>query len=105
MLGWTGDNGDPDNFYCQWFCKFDKDKADFSWNNEQAINLIKKAAATTDDKQRTDLYSQVAKLVHDEVPRVPIAHSSPPNILLKSVSGFVPNPVGDYDFTQLTVSR
>ena len=21
MLGWTGDNGDPDNFICYFFCK------------------------------------------------------------------------------------
>ncbi|HLQ32552.1 MAG TPA: ABC transporter substrate-binding protein [Chloroflexota bacterium] len=105
MLGWTGDNGDPDNFYCTWFCTYDAQQATHTWNNQDAIATLKKAATLTDDQQRAQLYKQVAKMVHDEVPFVPIAHNSPPNFLVKGASGFVPNPVGDYDFTNLVVSR
>jgi len=105
MLGWTGDNGDPDNFYCTWFCTYAADQATHTWNNPDATNGLKKAATLTDDAQRAAAYKQIDKLVHDEVPFVPIAHNSPPNFLVKSVTGFVPNPVGDYDFTNLSLGK
>lgn len=98
LLGWTGDNGDPDNFL---FTFFGDDPPGggastkcCGYLNKDLNDLLMKAARLPDIKSREPLYKQAATLIDADVPRVPIAHSTVPLIFSKKVSGYVPNPTG-----------
>ncbi len=98
LLGWTGDNGDPDNFLFTFFGD-DPPGAGAStkccaYYNKELNDLLTKAARLPDVKSREPLYKQAAVLIDADLPRVPIAHSTVPLIFSKKVSGYVPNPTG-----------
>ena len=98
LLGWTGDNGDPDNFLFTFFGD-DPPGAGAStkrsgYFNKDLNDLLMKAARLPDVKSREPLYKQAAVLIDADTPRVPIAHSTVPLIFSKKVSGYIPNPVG-----------
>jgi len=96
MLGWTGDNGDPDNFFCWFVCI--PDPKEGNWNNEQAqetIDLLLEAQALSDQAEREPLYFQAAEIVHEDVPRLFIAHTKVPLLLSAEVKGYVVHPLGE----------
>jgi peptide/nickel transport system substrate-binding protein len=96
MIGWTGDNGDPDNFTCYFMCT--PAPREGNWNDETAqetIALLKQAAELSDQAEREPLYSQAAELVHEDVPRLFIAHSQVPLLLSAKVKGYVAHPLGE----------
>ena len=110
LLGWTGDNGDPDNFLNVFFhpkVVGGKDTAteNGSWTNQAAWDLLRKAQTETDAAKRADLYKQVSKLVQNDVPRIPMFHANPPTATTKKVGGFVPHPTGGEAFTLVTISK
>jgi len=98
MLGWTGDNGDPDNFLCVFFCG-----GDTSMNNDgeggglppddEIAQMLRDAVAETDFEARKAMYEQVNQLLHDRVIGVPVVHRTPPTLLRANISGYVPSPV------------
>ncbi len=105
LLGWTGDNGDPDNWVCVFFCN---PKQAGSWDTpvaQQAIKLMKDAASETDNAKRADLYKQVSKLIQAEIPRVPMFNADPPVAASKKVAGYVPHPKGSELFTLVQVNK
>ena len=89
MLGWTGDNGDTDNFL---FTFFGNLRQDNSWDNPQARALLKQAQVSTDTAERDFLYKQINQIIEQEVPRIPIAHNSVPLIARSYVKGYLPHP-------------
>ena len=97
MLGWTGDNGDPDNFVCYFFCMDAKDtpitREGFVADKEVS-DLLKKAAVMTNQADRAKLYQQAEKLIHDKVLRVFVANNQPPLAFAANVDGYVANPTG-----------
>ncbi len=97
MLGWTGDNGDPDNFL---FVLLSIPAAEVPagniafWKNEEFNDLIVEAKETADQKTRTRLYMEAQEIFHEEAPWVTIAHSVvtvPANVAVKD---FVIYPTG-----------
>ncbi len=98
MLGWVGDNGDPDNFLCVFFCG-----ADTSFNHtpdgkgappdEELANLLRKAVAETNFEARKAMYEQANQIIHDRVISVPIVHRTPPTLFRSNIKGYVPSPV------------
>ena len=98
LLGWGGDNGDPDNFLCQFFCGGD---ASFNGDGEGGglppdellSDLLKEAATLTDQDARQSRYEEANQLVHDGVLSVPLVHRSPPLIFRSNVTGYVPSPI------------
>jgi peptide/nickel transport system substrate-binding protein len=98
LLGWGGDNGDPDNFLCQFFCGGD---ASFNGDGEggglppdEALSdLLKEAATLSDQAERQAKYEEANQIVHDLVPSVPLVHRSPPLIFRSNVNGYVPSPI------------
>jgi peptide/nickel transport system substrate-binding protein len=97
LIGWSGDNGDPDNFF---YPLLDKDSAlakpngqNYSfWEDEAFHRLIVKGQTTLDDAGRTVVYHQANDMVHDQVPALPIVHTTVPVIVKSSIAGFVPSP-------------
>jgi peptide/nickel transport system substrate-binding protein len=98
MLGWVGDNGDPDNFLCVFFCG-----GDTAFNNdgqggglppdEEIAQLLRDAVAEVDFDTRQAMYQEANQLLHDRIISVPVVHRTPPTLLRSNIEGYVPSPV------------
>lgn len=98
MLGWVGDNGDPDNFLCVFFCG-----GDTQFNNDgnggglppdnEIADKLRAAVAETDHATREAMYEEINQLIHDRVISVPVVTRTPPTLFRADVSGYVPSPV------------
>jgi peptide/nickel transport system substrate-binding protein len=102
MLGWTGDNGDPDNFL---FTFFGQLKNDNSWDNAQARSLLLQAQNSSDVGERDAIYRQVNQIIADEVPRIPIAHTTPPLLARSYVRGYVTNPTATEPYVPVWLDK
>jgi peptide/nickel transport system substrate-binding protein len=102
MLGWTGDNGDPDNFLCYFFCSPGASREGF-YSNKPVADVLLRAQALTSQPERAKLYRQAEQIVHDDVGRVFIANNEPPLAFSKKMKGYVPNPVDDERFNTVEV--
>ena len=96
LTGWSGDNGDPDNFM---YSLLDKDSAkrpqalNYSfWRDDSYHELMLEGQATSDPQARARIYQQANAMIHDDVPSIPIVHVTVPIAVRTSVAGFVPSP-------------
>ncbi len=103
MLGWTGDYGDPDNFYYAHFGP-GSSKDIGNWKNDQVFKLLDEGRATKDKAGRTKIYKQVDELLYQEAVRLPIVHSQPLLAKRKAVSGWTPSPLGSEPLDEVTKS-
>ncbi len=104
FLGWTGDNGDPDNFMGYFFANADEElPREGHYVNPEVAALLQAARSETDPAARADLYVQAEKLIYDEVGRVWLAYNSPPVLALTTVSNYLPSPLGDERFKEVSV--
>ena len=123
MLGWGGDNGDPDNFQNYFFGFSGADKVDADgvviddpaewvkapekregwYANTEISYLLYQASILPDQAERQAIYEQVEQLMHDDVTRLWIAHNNTPLIFSSAVSGYIPQPVGAdyYEFVEI----
>ena len=96
MIGWTGDNGDPDNFFCPFVCS--PTAGEGNWATEkagEAMDLLLQAQALTTPEEREPLYFRAAELVHEDVPRLFIAHTHVPLLVSGRVRGYLPHALGE----------
>jgi peptide/nickel transport system substrate-binding protein len=110
LLGWTGDNGDPDNFLNVFFHPKvvngqDNPTENGAWSNPAAWALLRKGQSEIDPAKRADLYKQVSKLVQNDVPRIPMFYANPPTAANKKVQGYLPHPSGGEAFTLVTITK
>lgn len=102
MLGWTGDNGDPDNFLAT---LLDKNNIGGNnrtrWANEEAHKLLIQAQSATTKEEREKLYLQVQEIIFKDVPMVPLAHSTPALAAKANVINYVPHPKGSESFEKV----
>jgi peptide/nickel transport system substrate-binding protein len=98
MLGWGGDNGDPDNFHCYFFCTGKEPIAREGWyQNAELVDVLLEAQTSVDTAVREKLYKQAEQMLHDDVARLWVDHYNTPLIFSKKVSGYLAQPVGaDY---------
>lgn len=99
QLGWSGDNGDPDNFL---YTLFSCDAVTRGSNNARYCDrefndLITRARTVSDVKVRTSLYRKALMKLSEDEPVVPIAHSKVFRVLSKQVDGYIMNPF-DLDY-------
>jgi len=103
LIGWTGDNGDADNFL---YTLLDQDSAvkgaaqNYSfWRDPKFHALMLAGQRTVDEARRKEIYVKAVELVHDQVPAIPIVHTTVPIIWKKSIAGYVPNAdtIVDYE--------
>lgn len=101
MMGWTGDNGDPDNFL-NVLLGCDAARAGGNniskWCNKEFNDLVMRAQRTTDIAQRTKLYEQAQVIVNEEAPQIPIAHSIVFMALSPKVVNYKMDTFGLHDF-------
>jgi peptide/nickel transport system substrate-binding protein len=91
LLGWTGDNGDPDNFL-YWF--FGQKETRARYFNAKAAELTGKARAIFKQEERAPLYYEAQVVLKEDATNVPIAHTTPPLAAKKTVQGYVPHATG-----------
>jgi ABC-type transport system substrate-binding protein len=97
MLGWTGDNGDPDNFL---WVLLSAPAAEppagniAAWKDQEFTDLVAEAKETMDVDRRTELYEEAQVVFHEEAPWLPIAHSVVSIPMKSSVKGFHIYPTG-----------
>lgn len=95
QLGWTGDNGDPDNFLGYFFIGTDVPKAQEGFMQTPDLNaVLVEARGLATQAEREPLYQQAEQMVYDNTYRVFIAHTGVPIALRSCVSGYITNPVG-----------
>ena len=100
MLGWSGDYGDPDNFYYPHFGP--GSTADLGgWKNNQIIQLLEQGRATADQAARAKIYAQIDDILHKEIVRLPIVHSQPLLAKRKNIAGWVPSPLDGETFDNI----
>ncbi len=103
-LGWTGDNGDPDNFFVPLAgcaaARIGGGSAS-KWCNKDFQALVDKAAETTNQAERTKLYEQAQVIMHDQAPFFLIAHSVVFVPMSAKVTGFKMSPLGSFEFNNV----
>jgi dipeptide transport system substrate-binding protein len=95
LIGWTGDNGDPDNWLAVLLgCDAVKGSNFSKFCYKPFEDLIMHARQTTDVAQRTSDYVAAQKIFAQQLPYSPIAHSVVYQPLAKNVTGFKIDPFG-----------
>jgi len=89
QMGWTGDNGDPDNFLNVLLgCAGIKAGSNFSrWCNKNFDHLISQAKRITGNKQRTQFYKKAQQLFKKEAPWVTLVHAKTFRAMRSNVTG------------------
>jgi dipeptide transport system substrate-binding protein len=99
LLGWTGDNGDPDNFmYVLLGCAAATGTNRARWCYKPFDDLLVEAKQTTDVAKRTELYRKAQVIFKEEAPWFTIAHSVVFIPLRKEVVGYKVDPLGGHVF-------
>ncbi|MEN8698719.1 ABC transporter substrate-binding protein [Bacillus infantis] len=95
LLGWTGDNGDADNFL---YVLLDQDTIGSNnytyYKNQEVHDLLIKAQTLTDQAEREELYKQAQLIIKDDAPWIPLVHSNPVLAGKADITGFKPHPTG-----------
>lgn len=109
LYGWTGDNGDPDNFL---FTVLDEGNTTppgaqnvCFWKNDQFHRLMIEAQTAVDEAHRAAIYKQALAIVHDQAPLVALVHTAPPTVFKKGVRGFIPRPDDFQDFDAISFGK
>lgn len=99
LVGWTGDNGDPDNWLgVNLSCKSVNGNNYAKWCNKDFDKLVNDAVKTTDQNKRTEMYLQAQEIFKKELPWTTIAHSVQTVFTNPKVDGFQVSPFGAMDF-------
>lgn len=95
MLGWTGDNGDADNFL---YTLLDKDSIGSNnysyYSNDKLHKILIQAQTETDESKRNALYKQAQVIIHNDAPWIPLVHSQDALVGKSNIAGFKPHPTG-----------
>jgi dipeptide transport system substrate-binding protein len=101
LFGWTGDNGDPDNFLQVLLSCLSARPGGSNvarWCDTSYDALVTRAKLTSDQAERSALYAQAQKVFKDQAPWVPLAHSVVLMATRSEVSGFLIDPLGRHIF-------
>ncbi len=106
LIGWSGDNGDPDNWLNVLFGCDSLEGNNFSkWCDKKFDDIVKQAKRTSDQGKRTELYKQAQHVLKDAVPMTPIAHSTVFQPMRNNVQDFKISPFGLNSFYGVSVSK
>jgi dipeptide transport system substrate-binding protein len=99
ILGWTGDNGDPDNFLDTLLgCDAVGGNNRAQWCNQEFDDLMTKAKETSDQAERTKLYEEAQVIFKREAPWDTIDHSVVVMPMSTKVMGYKMSPLGTHAF-------
>ena len=95
LLGWIGDNGDPDNFmnvYGIDSASIGMSKNTSFYINDSVQELLSKALVTYDNEKRAIYYKKIQEIVHEDAAWVYLVHSTQNVVFNNHVKGFTLNP-------------
>ncbi|HEX6013192.1 MAG TPA: ABC transporter substrate-binding protein [Geminicoccaceae bacterium] len=103
LLGWTSDNGDPDNMLNVLLgCAAAKDGANRArWCHKPYDDLMIEAKVATSVAERTRLYEEAQLIAKEEAPWIPIAHSIVFVPVRKEVVNYKVDPFGAQYYHQV----
>jgi dipeptide transport system substrate-binding protein len=106
QIGWSGDNGDPDNFFATLFsCSAIGVSNYSSWCNDAFEKDIQDAKKTADIAERTKLYEDAQVIFNKEAPAYLLAHSQVYFVANKKVQNLVQDPLGMHRFDGVDVAE
>jgi dipeptide transport system substrate-binding protein len=106
IYGWTGDNGDPDNWLgVLYSCAAVKGSNYAKWCNPAYDKLVQQAKISSDREQRIKWYQQAQKILKEQVPITPIANSTVFQPLRKEVKDFKISPFGLTPFYGVSLDK
>ena len=106
LLGWTGDNGDPDNFLAVLLgCDAVGNGNRAMWCHQPFDDLIQKAKVVSDQAERSELYKQAQTIFKEEAPWATIAHSVVYKPIRKEVQDSKIDPFGGHIFYGVSVAN
>jgi len=73
IMGWMADYPDPDNFLR---ARIDHIQHQSGWRNKGYDSLVKQAQRSLDQGERIELYGEAEQILAEEVPIMPIFHTS-----------------------------
>ncbi|MCF8160335.1 MAG: ABC transporter substrate-binding protein [Polaromonas sp.] len=108
MLGWTGDNGDPDNFLntllgCSAAKNNGSNVAKFCY--EPFEELVQKAKVVSNPAERAKLYEKAQVIFKEQAPWFTIAHAVQIKPVRKEVIGFKLSPFGRHSFYGVDMAK
>ena len=105
LLGWTGDNGDPDNFLAVLLgCDAVGGANRAQWCNEEFNDLIMKAKSGSQE-ERAKLYEEAQVVFKREAPWATIAHSIVHMPMRSNVTGYKMDPLGGHNFEGVDIAE
>jgi peptide/nickel transport system substrate-binding protein len=108
LLGWTGDNGDPDNFLNVLLNSATATPQNALnvayYKNPKVDKLLEKGQTTVVESEREKAYFEAQEIMHEDAPWVPVAYVKPPIGLQAAVQGFEPNPTSSEAFNAVSIS-
>ena len=106
LLGWTGDNGDPDNFLAVLLgCDAVGASNRAQWCHQPFDDVVKAAKSETDQAKRTALYEEAQVIFKDQAPWATIAHSVVYMPTRPEVQGFKVHPLGGHIFYGVSLAE
>jgi dipeptide transport system substrate-binding protein len=103
MFGWSGDNGDPDNFFVPLLgCAAVKGGGNVSrWCDKDFESLLQSAKLATRQAERAGFYAKAQVIAHEEAPWVTIAHSVRFDPIRKEVTGYKMDATAHHYFNKV----
>ncbi len=103
QYGWTGDNGDPDNFFFLLGCPGGKPGASNAtkWCDATFDADLVKARQIPDQEARKKIYGEMQVIQHDNQPMLTIAHSIVYEPLAANVVGYKMSPLSRHEFQKV----
>jgi peptide/nickel transport system substrate-binding protein len=98
ISGWSGDNGDPDNFLgdlFEWDTANNKPRTNDNsrHHNPEYDKLMVQGRETTDQAKRAKIYEEANRILHDDAPWIFINHTNQVRATRANVKGFQLNPL------------
>jgi dipeptide transport system substrate-binding protein len=106
FMGWSGDNGDPDNFLTpQFSCAAVQSGTNFArYCSPYLDQMINEGKQNRDVKQRAKRYLAAQQLIHDQAVWLPLAHPTVFVVARKGLNGYRVSPFGRQDFSHVSLN-
>jgi peptide/nickel transport system substrate-binding protein len=101
MIGWTGDYGDPDNFYGAYYGPNASD--DINYRPDELNKLLEQGRAALTQDAKAKIYAQIHEITYKANHRITIVHSQPLSVTRSYVKNWVLSPLGVQPFNTITI--